>query len=614
MSRTERKRLNARRLLLMNKSGEKSISSYVKVCSVIKILFPTAAKKFPFFFLLEALKTLTGIIQPFVAVLISPLIVDELIGDKDLHKLITYAAALILAEFILTTADALIGNSLGKYQERLDNYFNMLLGERTMQLDFPLTEKKEVLDQLEKAKEGIAWYSGGAYGIAEQLFGLIKNVVSLTGFVTIIVLRAPLLLAVISVYCVIRTLIGIRLNRIDIQAYDGLSRENRLFGYFAWNVVDPRYGKDIRLYEAQDMMVEAWEQSSEKTRAHWKWMADTAFPYHIVQDILAILRSIFAYFYIALLAMRGVFSIGIFTQLIAAEGSLTRALSALIVNITDLIKRSNYAYEYVLFMEITSAMPKGEAKVERSPHEIEFKNVSFAYPGSERRVLENVNLKIRAGEHLALVGRNGAGKTTFIKLLCRLYDPTEGAILLDGRDIREYDYSQYMEQFAPVFQDFQLFAMSIKENIVFEKDDASLDELISSVGLTDMIESLEKNTDTQLMKFFDESGIEPSGGEQQKIAIARALFKDSPVVILDEPTSALDPLAEYEIYKQFHTLVGNRTAFYISHRLSSCRFCDHIAVFDKGRIKEYGDHDSLVAKENGLYAEMFDAQAKYYKE
>ena len=287
----------------------------------------------------------------------------------------------------------------------------------------------------------------------------------------------------------------------------------------------------------------------------------------------------------------------------------------MVQNITGLVKRCNFAYEYVLFMETASVIPKGSVGIRSVPHDIEFKNVSFSYPDSERKVLDHVSLRIKAGEHLALVGRNGAGKTTFIKLLCRLYEPTEGEILIDGRDIREYDYREYMEQFAPVFQDFRLFAISIRENIVFDKayNAKDLDKMISAVGLDDLMECLEKKADTQIMKIFDESGIEPSGGEQQKIAIARALFKDSPVVILDEPTSALDPLAEYEIYKNFSTLVGNRTAFYISHRLSSCRFCDHIAVFDRGTIREYGDHDTLIKMPDGLYAEMYEAQAKYYK-
>lgn len=232
--------------------------------------------------------------------------------------------------------------------------------------------------------------------------------------------------------------------------------------------------------------------------------------------------------------------------------------------------------------------------------------------------MEHVNLKLKAGEHLSVVGLNGAGKTTFVKLLCRLYDPTEGEILLDNVNIKEYDYEQYMNLFSPVFQDFKLFAFSIRDNILMgeeEKDhtNEALHALFEQVGFSDKLDSLEHGMDTMLFKSFDKEGIEASGGEQQKIAIARALYKHAPVVILDEPTAALDPIAEYEIYRQFHSLVGGKTAIYISHRLSSCRFCDHIAVFSDGHVAEYGTHDTLVGKENGIYAEMFAAQAQYYQ-
>jgi len=195
-----------------------------------------------------------------------------------------------------------------------------------------------------------------------------------------------------------------------------------------------------------------------------------------------------------------------------------------------------------------------------------------------------------------------------------LYDPTGGVILLDGVDIREYDYADYMSRFAPVFQDFKLFCVSLKENITLqEKDDTDLSELLKLVELDGFAGKLKKGTDTCIYKFFDEEGVEPSGGEQQKMAIARALYKQSPIVILDEPTAALDPIAEYEIYRQFHTLVGGKTAFYISHRLSSCKFCDKIAVFSEGKIAEYGNHEELAAIPNGIYAKMFEAQAQYYR-
>lgn len=278
-------------------------------------------------------------------------------------------------------------------------------------------------------------------------------------------------------------------------------------------------------------------------------------------------------------------------------------------------------------MDYPAAIEKGTLHVTDKPHTIEFRNVSFSYPNTDIQVLSGLNITLQPGEHLSVVGLNGAGKTTFIKLLCRLYDTTEGEILLDGINIRKYDYQEYMSLFSPVFQDFKLFGFSVKDNILlsdtslapaqqeYAQDTTSqtnIQELLAQVGLQERIDSLEKGADTILFKAFDENGVEFSGGEQQKIAIARALYKKAPVVILDEPTAALDPVAEYDIYRQFNALVGGKTAIYISHRLSSCKFCDRIAVFSDGRIKEYGTHDELVKVKDGIYAEMFAAQAQYY--
>lgn len=215
-----------------------------------------------------------------------------------------------------------------------------------------------------------------------------------------------------------------------------------------------------------------------------------------------------------------------------------------------------------------------------------------------------------------MVGLNGAGKTTFIKLLCRLYDVTEGEILIDGVNIKEYSEEEYRKLFAVVFQDFELFAFSLKENIAFGED-AKEEEICRALSLAGFYEDAQKlpeGLDTILYKSFDEKGTELSGGQQQKTAIARALYKDAPIVILDEPTAALDPVAEYDIYRHFDTLVGGKTAIYISHRLSSCKFCDQIAVFAENTIKEYGTHDELIEKTDGIYAELFAAQAQYYVE
>ena len=602
---------------------KKELSSREKVMPVLKLLFSITAKKFPLFFPLETVKTVITAVRALLPVIVSPMIIDELIGDRDVKTLIILATVLIGGEYIIGVILERISNQLMKYQQRLDNHFNILTGQHSMELDFQLTEDKEALDQVEKARTGMDWYSGGAYGIAEQIFGFASNVLRIFGLVTIISLNAPLLLLVILAYVIIMGFVSAKNNKIGFEVYKKLAKINRLFGYFGWNIVDFRYGKDIRLYDARKMMVDCWDRNSDASNAQWKWQAETGMKYYLIGNIANIIRMMGSYLYVGFLAIKGVFSLGVLVQMIQAADELNNTLGGLVSNTQEILKRCNYAYEFVLFMEYPEALEKGEKVVDNEIREIEFRNVSFKYPGTDKMILDNISIKIRSGEHLSIVGLNGAGKTTFIKLLCRLYDPTSGEILVNGVNIKEYDYNQYMALFAPVFQDFRLFAFPIEENITLVDEDdkeyytgdevKKIEKIIEMVNLAQMMEKLEKGRKTTLFKYFEENGIEPSGGEQQKIAIARALYKSSPVVILDEPTAALDPIAEYEIYKQFHTLVGDKTAFYISHRLSSCRFCDRIAVFSEGTIKEYGTHDELAGIKNGIYAKMFEAQAKYYR-
>jgi ABC-type multidrug transport system fused ATPase/permease subunit len=325
-----------------------------------------------------------------------------------------------------------------------------------------------------------------------------------------------------------------------------------------------------------------------------------------------------SYLYLGYKALSKRLSIGDFTMMSAASSAFSGSLNSIISEILGLQIKCTYAYKFVDFMKSKDFMPaSGENHCEDIEKcTIEFKNVYFAYPGSGKYVLEDVSLKIKSGEHLSIVGLNGSGKSTFIKLLCRLYPVNKGEILLNGINIQDYDYKEYNNLISVVFQDFKLLPFTLKENIAFKNaqtiEDRALEPLIKKVGLAKKVEDLKKGLHTHLFKYYEIDGFEPSGGEQQKIAIARALYKNAPIVVLDEPTAALDPMAEYEIYKQFNELVAGKTAFYISHRLSSCKFCDKIVVFSEGRIKEYGTHQELLKYNQGLYSEMYRTQAQYY--
>ena len=243
---------------------------------------------------------------------------------------------------------------------------------------------------------------------------------------------------------------------------------------------------------------------------------------------------------------------------------------------------------------------------------LEVKNLGISFGGL--RAVDGFNITIEKGQLYGLIGPNGAGKTTLIKLLCRLYDPTDGVILLNGIDIRKYRYDEYMDIFSVVFQDFQLFSLPLGQNVAARQnyDAARVTDCLEKAGFGERLAKMPQGLNTYLYKELDENGVEVSGGEAQKIAIARALYKDAPFIILDEPTAALDPIAEAEIYAKFNEIAGDKTAIYISHRLSSCKFCDEILVFDRGSILQQGTHEALLEQASGKYAQLWNAQAQYY--
>ncbi len=312
-------------------------------------------------------------------------------------------------------------------------------------------------------------------------------------------------------------------------------------------------------------------------------------------------------------------TIGNFSMYMTSINSFSESVSAAFWNYFRLIIMSRFAREFRYCIELENNIKK-ETDMHCENYEswqeltVEFRNVSFKYPGTDNLILKNLSITISPGETLSIVGINGAGKTTFVKLLCRLYEPTEGEIFVNGVPINKIPLEKYYELLGVVFQDFKLFSFSARENITLSTDwnDEKLEDSIKRSGLTEKIASLDKGIETSVSKDFDDFGIEFSGGEGQKLAIARALYKNTPLIILDEPTSALDPIAEYEIYNRFHQLTRGKSTIYISHRLSSTRFTDRIAVFSDGSLTECGNHEELMNIENGIYKNMFEMQARYY--
>ncbi len=613
----------------------------------------------PSFFIFYFLDLVVYAIAPFVNIIFPAKIIDELIGQQRIKYLVLYTVLTVGINTLCNCLKNIFDITKEKYGDTFERYISMQIAEKCVDMDFQHTEDKKVLEQLEKAKTGMDWYSGGIFGILNAFSGIVTSFITALGVVVILVIGMPWLIVVYVISMLLDMLFTKKTNEINLKSFKNLAKLNQIFSYVFWELQDIRFGKDIRLYGAEPMMEKKGKYYNDQMTVEWHRQAMECLSYDEAGMVLSCVRWGVAILMIGAKAVKGLISLGDFTMYFNAGNTLYDSIKGIAWQMQNLYQKLCYANEFIVFMEYPNAVRHGELLPQKlKEHTIEFKNVSFTYPGSQVLILKNINIVLHPGEHISIVGLNGAGKTTFIKLLCRLYDPTEGEILLDGVDIREIVYEEYVKLLAVVFQDFQLFAFTARENVTLAEsfakaedmrkneekiendykgrkanswgsentnhlidkkennrnhEDSHFVKVIDQAGLTGAISDLKYGADTYIMKSFDNEGCEMSGGQQQKMAIARALYKDSPVVILDEPTAALDPIAEYEIYRQFHTLVGGKTAIYISHRLSSCQFCDVIYVFVDGEIAERGTHAELVGLSGGHYAKMFEAQAQYYR-
>ena len=572
------------------------------------------------FYIFYAVLIAAMMIQPFINMFGPKMMIDAIMGKAVIISIIKIAAVMILADFVIKLITAFINEELDKeYYAGLDRHLEAAVGKKRMELKFETTENKETLDALADARTGIdSGYSGGSKGLFNALAILIVNIVVLMLSVFVVCRYSFIPLALVLVNVSLNAFFESRLNAIKIEQIQQLAVTDRAYHYLLHGLSDIRYGKDIRLFNAKDMMLGRVDEFNDKQSEINKTQAKKAQKYLSGSKINQAVTASLTYLLLAMMVAEKKIGIGDFTMLVAAVTTIVTAINLVLKQILELKKFCSYSDKFIKYVEGNVYEEKGDKKTDISDGiKIEFKNVYFKYPGSTEYALKNINATIKSGERWSVVGLNGAGKSTFIKLICRLYECTEGEILLNGVNIMDYEYSSYMKTISAVFQDFCLLNFSIKENIICDRperiDDEVLVPLIEEVGLKEKVDSLPQGLMTPVFRYYDQSGFEPSGGEQQKIAMARALYKDAPVLILDEPTAALDPIAEREIYEQFNSMVKNKTAIFISHRLASCRFCDRLLVFKDGEIVERGTHQSLLKLEDGLYAKMYKTQEKMYK-
>ncbi|MGN0507074.1 MAG: ABC transporter ATP-binding protein [Lachnospiraceae bacterium] len=583
----------------------------------------------PKYFPLKLLQLLFDNASPYFNLWMSSEIVTALYegrGRKELYLLVGIA---LLGNLFIRICSAFLGRMVNLQAEILDYREAEALNRKTLSLDYDKLENPEIRQLRRKITENSYVNGYGVYymklcvetwmaGAVNILFSgiLFAEMLSFLGR-TAFSIQGLLFLLAMVVCIMLRILFSFwsrkESAKCNKEIGDMMLEENRLGRGYTMQ------GMDNRIYRQQKLVTELHRKCADKHLKLFSKVSRRLFVRGIPGELCVKLSELFSYLIVCLYCIQGVFPVG---SVIKYVGYLSRMIDSIttLFGVSGWMKTNeSYLKDYLDYFEIQNDMYQGSLAVEKRSDkrfEIEFKDVSFRYAGAKKDALRNINLKLKVGERLAVVGRNGSGKTTFIKLLCRLYDPTEGEIYMNDFNIRKYDYRQYLDIFSVVFQDYHLLSLPLGNNVASAEswDTEKAERLLHKVGFGERYAELPKGLETPLYKDFDEDGVNVSGGEAQKIAMARALYRDAPFIILDEPTAALDPIAEAEIYARFDEIVGDKTAIYISHRLSSCRFCDKIAVFDEGEIVQVGTHEELLADENGKYYELWNAQAQYYQE
>lgn len=563
-------------------------------------------------------------LQPFITIWFSARIVDELTNHCRKDYIASYVICVITINFICIVFQNVLLHICNEKESQMWIWFEKVFSDKQMSLDYDDLEDVSIQKQRQEVEENLFMFGNGlaqlVWGTSVMVKVFINIFVALLMSGTLFISKTgerivdhPIWIVAI-LGCI--TLCGFsnykatrKENSLFMKWCDNSLWFNRTFMFFGHELyTNLERAKDVRIYRQDTLAIkkieelEAWGKAEKKNSFHMAFFPSVA-------GFIVGLGNCACYLFVAIKAFLGAYGVGSVVQYVSVLTRLGDGIRDLMFMVSDNELYCAHLKKMYDYLDIPNHMYQGSLTVEKredNEYYIEFRNVSFKYPRTENYVLRNVNFKFKIGEKLAVVGMNGSGKTTFIKLLCRLYDPTEGEILLNNVDIRKYDYKEYMSIFSVVFQDFKLFSFGLGQNVSasFHYNEELAKRCLEKAGFYERLQSMKKGLETSIYKDLDEEGVEISGGEAQKIALARALYKNAPFIILDEPTAALDPIAEYEVYSKFNEIVQDKTAIYISHRLSSCRFCDVIAVFDGGQIVQRGVHDRLLQDTHGKYYEL----------
>lgn len=552
-------------------------------------------------------------VSPFIFILFPKWILDSLMSGVSFIQTLIFIICMFITRIILNLVDSYLQQACSIRLLMIKNQMKIDLLSHTCSLPYAILESPAILDIKGRAEQCVdGQYDVGR--ISNTISSFISSIFTLLGLITLV---SQLSLWIFPLILFIVILNAVAKSRQAAKSYffrKQFSSIARKLFYIIGLTWDNKYAKEIRTYSLKEWLSKKKQQYLKETSKRSVRIFILSTMTGLLSNSTTAIQQGVVYLYLVYRVFHNTLSIGDFSMYLTGINNFSGSLSTLMNSYVELKDMSLYIQDLRSFMELNPESSPHTAVpiIPSMPHTIEFRNVSFRYPNQLQDAVHNLSFRIKQGEKLSIVGENGAGKTTVIKLLLRLYQPSQGSILLDGVDISKIPFESYTKLFSVVFQDYKALAFSVAENIGYGNiENDKLWASIKKAGLEQKLLTLEQKENTFMSRQYDERGIEFSGGEQQKVAIASALYKDAPIMILDEPTANLSPLAEYELYQQFHSITENKTAIYISHRMSSCRFCDNILVLNHGESIEYGTHNELMKNKKNYY-NMFQIQAQYY--
>lgn len=495
--------------------------------------------------------------------------------------------------------------------EYMQEKINHRLALKITSLPFQNLEDPYYIELKKNAQMGIN-NMGAIQMFLQGILTIFSNVITMISLGVIIASFNWVLLIALALGIVLSTVITLLSTKVQIKFFKELLPINFKYSYYLDALYSINNAKDFRFYKTYEVIDDKFITFCDEVTNHFGKLSKKRGLLESSYSTIQYLVMGFVYIVVGITTIKNNFAISAFSLTVSSAISFSACVSAIINSSSNFMRAVEYVKPVMEFMNIKEDKDVGEVEL-KNIDSVSFENVSFAYPKTEKLVLDNVSFTINKDEKISIVGLNGAGKTTIVKLLCKLYRPNSGVIKINGLDIYQYSYESYMRKISTVFQDFKLFNYSILDNIAPNILEEEAIKLSQEVGLYDKIKDLPMGINSNLGKDYEKDGVELSGGQMQKIAIARAIHKPADLLILDEPTSALDPIAEAEIYENFNQLAQNRMAIYISHRMSSSIFCDKILVLNEGKIEDFAPHNELMKKEDSLYYKLFMTQAENYR-